>query len=187
VLVRERQEVQEVSRRIGAGAELRDLEPNGDPGLEIRELTPRDLRFLRRMLLTALFWRPKRRWWPTSVVLLLPIVSMFYRGWGRPGDVGYVAVEGRRRLGAVWYRLFTDAVHGEGFVDEDTPELALAVVAEARGRGVGRALMERIHERARADGIRQLSLSVDHDNPAKRLYESLGYDDRGDELMVLRL
>jgi GNAT superfamily N-acetyltransferase len=126
--------------------------------VEIRELTRRDLRFLRRMLLTALFWRPRRRWWPTSVVLVLPIVSMFYRGWGRPGDV-----------------------------DEETPELAIAVVAEARGRGIGRALMERIHERARGDGIRQISLSVNHDNPAKRLYESLGYEDRGNELMVLQL
>ena len=155
--------------------------------MEIRELTRRDLRFLRRMLVTALFWRPRRRWWPTGVVLALPVVSMFYRGWGRPGDVGYVAVDGGRRLGAVWYRLFTEAVHGEGFVDEQTPELAIAVVAEARGRGVGRALMERIHERARADGISRISLSVNDDNPAKRLYESLGYEDRGNELMVLTL
>jgi ribosomal protein S18 acetylase RimI-like enzyme len=47
--------------------------------------------------------------------------------------------------------------------------------------------MERIHERARAEGIRQISLSVNDDNPAKRLYESLGYEDRGNELMVLQL
>ena len=48
-------------------------------------------------------------------------------------------------------------------------------------------MMERIHERARADGIHQISLSVNHDNPAKRLYESLGYEARGEELMVLQL
>ena len=63
--------------------------------------------------------------------------------------MGVVAEEHGGRLGAVWVRLFTDEEHGHGYIDPETPELAIAVVPEARGKGVGRALMEAMHERAR--------------------------------------
>lgn len=52
----------------------------------------------------------------------------------------------------------------------------LGVVAEARRHGLGRALMEAVHEQARARGIGEISLEVIEANePAFRLYEELGY------------
>lgn len=151
--------------------------PAARPAPTIRELTGADLPFLREMLLAALFWRPRRRWYPRRWLLRLRVLAMYHAGWGRPGDTGYVAEEEGRPVGAVWYRLFTEQEHGDGYVDPATPELAIAVAAGSRGRGIGRRLLETIHERARRDGIGRIALSVDPDNPAKRLYASLGYRD----------
>jgi GNAT superfamily N-acetyltransferase len=157
--------------------------------VEIRDLRADETAFLGDMLYAALKWNPKRRLPPKALLLRIPQLTMFHESWGRPGDTALVAEEDGRLLGLVWYRFFTEKVHGEGFVDEDTPELAVAVVDGERGRGLGTALMEAIHARARAEGVARISLSVDHDNPARRLYERIGYVEvaPGDERMVLDL
>ncbi|HEY6607804.1 MAG TPA: GNAT family N-acetyltransferase [Candidatus Limnocylindria bacterium] len=146
-----------------------------DERLTIREIRSDELGFLKEMLYAALAWRPGVALPPIEWVLAHPQVSVFHAGWGRPGDVGLVAEEGGRLVGLVWYRLFSEDSHGEGFVDAETPELAIAVADGHRGRGIGRRLMEAAGERARSDGIPRLSLSVDEGNPAKRLYTAVGY------------
>jgi GNAT superfamily N-acetyltransferase len=51
----------------------------------------------------------------------------------------------------------------------------LLVDRRARGRGVGRALMERLEEEARADGKTLLVLDTVSERAADRLYERLGW------------
>ncbi|MFK4146714.1 GNAT family N-acetyltransferase [Streptomyces sp. NPDC004065] len=52
----------------------------------------------------------------------------------------------------------------------------LAVAEEARGRGVGRALLRAAVEEARRQGARRISLRVlGHNTPARKLYESEGF------------
>ena len=159
--------------------------------IEVRDLRGDELDFLREMLVAALAWRPGVELPPVELVLAHPQVVVFHEGWGRAGDTALVAEIGGKRVGLVWLRFFTEKAHGEGFVDETTPELAIAVVEGHRGQGVGKRLMETIHERARQDGVARISLSVEAENPAKRLYERLGYVDYvpEDELgrMVLSL
>jgi ribosomal protein S18 acetylase RimI-like enzyme len=159
--------------------------------MRIRDLQPDELPFLREMLYAALDWKDGRWLPPRFLLVRIPQVSIFHRGWGRAGDTALVAERDGTRVGLVWYRFFTEERHGEGFVDEETPELAVAVVDGHRGEGIGTALMEAMHERARADGLRRISLSVDHDNPARHLYARLGYvalaEREDDDRMVLEL
>lgn len=53
-----------------------------------------------------------------------------------------------------------------------------AVLPHARGRGVGRAMLEAVLAAAKASGACAVSLEVRHDNaPARHLYASLGFSD----------
>jgi ribosomal protein S18 acetylase RimI-like enzyme len=76
-------------------------------------------------------------------------------------------------------------------VAPDVPELTIGVVAEARGRGIGRRLLEHLIEAAREARIDRISLSVEHDNPAMSLYQRVGFvtvaKDDGATTMLLDL
>ena len=53
--------------------------------------------------------------------------------------------------------------------------MTLAVRRDARGRGVGSALLDALIACARAARVGALSLSVEEDNPALGLYERCGF------------
>jgi ribosomal protein S18 acetylase RimI-like enzyme len=58
--------------------------------------------------------------------------------------------------------------------------LGMGVISEYRGRGIGRALMDATLQAAKARGISRVELTVRVDNePAKRLYESFGFEVEG--------
>jgi ribosomal protein S18 acetylase RimI-like enzyme len=111
--------------------------------------------------------------------------------WGRPGDAGVIALDDGFPVGAAWYRLFKPDAPGYGFVDEQTPELAIAVVPSRRGRGFGEELLAGLMARAREQGYAALSLSVEPHNPALHLYERYGFqrigEQRGGLVMVAKL
>jgi GNAT superfamily N-acetyltransferase len=148
---------------------------SGAVAVAIRELEEADLPFLREMLYAALMWQPEAERYPLEFVLAHPEVVRFHDGWGRAGDVALIAQDGGQPVGCVWYRLFTDGDHGAGYIDDATPELAIAVADGYRGQGAGATLLDAAAQRARRDGLARLSLSVDEDNPAKHLYARLGW------------
>ena len=99
---------------------------------------------------------------------------------------------GGRGIGAAWYRLFSENAPGYGFVDASTPEVAIGVVPGWWGRGVGGALLDALLGAASSQGFAALSLSVELDNPAARLYERKGFvglfvDEEGSRTMRAEL
>ncbi len=145
---------------------------------EIRKALVDDLPFLRGILVEAAYWRSSKAPANIEAALNRPDLCYLLTDWGRPGDAGSIAHSGGTPLGAAWYRFWTEARHSYGFVDESTPEIAIGVLPTHRGKGIGTALLLRLLESAFSAGIRQLSLSVEPDNPALRLYQRLGFEHR---------
>ena len=143
----------------------------------VRRGGAQDVRFLRDMLHHAYYWKERK---PDAGP---GPVQLYVKAWGRPGDTAMIALLDGFPVGAAWFRLFKAESAGYGFVDEQTPELAVAVVPNARGLGVGSALLRALIDRAGADGYQALSLSVDrHNEGAIALYEQFGFS-RVDETL----
>jgi GNAT superfamily N-acetyltransferase len=132
----------------------------------LRRGGPQDVRFLRDML--------RHAYANASLFGDLP-VSRYVDRWGRSGDTAVVALEGATPVGAAWFRLYRPEEPGFGFVDEETPELSIAVVPSRRHHGYGSKLLGELLARARAAGYATVSLSVERDNPARHLYERYGF------------
>ena len=122
---------------------------------------------MRDMLRHAYYWR-----WVDPELEDLP-VGRYVDRWGRPGDTALVLIERFRPVGAAWYRLFKGSEPGYGFVDEQTPELTIAVVPGRRGSGLGGQLLDALLARAREEGHTAVSLSAEAENT--KLYERHGF------------
>jgi ribosomal protein S18 acetylase RimI-like enzyme len=124
---------------------------------------------MRSMLAHAYAWRVN------AFEADIPL-SRYVDNWGRPGDVAVIAHETGNRVGAAWLRLFRASEPGYGFVDEQTPELSIAVVPSRRRHGLGQELMDALLEAARSAGHNAVSLSVETDSPAVAFYERNGFE-----------
>lgn len=141
--------------------------------ISTRAATANDVGFLRDMLFEALYVPPGGEQLPRSVIDQ-PELAHYVDGFGRPGDVGVIAFAGSEPVGAAWVRVLTGSDAGYGHVDDETPELTIAVTDEWRGRGVGSRLIDELVNTI-VGPYAAVSLSVDPANPAVRLYERFGF------------
>ncbi len=143
--------------------------------MKIRASTQKDLPFLEQMLFEAFFWNPNQARSEFQEFMQHSEFRKLLSDWGRARDKAVIAAEGETPIGAAWYRFWSEENYSYGFVDSETPELGMAVHANHRGKGAGRALLRALIAAAHDEKIRALSLSVDHANFACRLYESEGF------------
>lgn len=137
--------------------------------ITLRPAQAGDAPFLWRCLALAAQARPEETW--TN-----PGLAKHLAGWQRSDDFGLVAEADGMALGATWARHHSPDEAPCVYVDEHTPEIVLAVLPEARARGVGSALLRALIEAAsRRDDCAALCLAVRVDNPARRLYERAGF------------
>jgi ribosomal protein S18 acetylase RimI-like enzyme len=171
VLVKEAKLASAVSALSASGHAVRERSGAVGPSLAIRPAHEEDEPFLWEMLAEAAH-EPE-----IQAVRDNPDVAKYVEGWGRrPHDLGFVAeYAGGEPAGVAWLRLFVAKGAGFGHVDAETPELAVAVRPECRGSGAGTRLLGRLLEEAAGVGYPAVSLSVRADNPAKRLYERVGF------------
>lgn len=146
--------------------------------INIRTAQPDDIELLKDALYISVVWDQEDPS-PFDRVVGHPELVQYWENWGRPGDLGVVAEKDGEYIGAAFGRLFTQDRPSYGFVDEHTPEVGIGIVADERGKGLGRRMMLELESLYRDSGSSKLSLSVNHTNPARHLYESLGYSEVG--------
>ena len=137
----------------------------------IRDMNPAEFPLLEEFLYEAVFQTTESIPLPRDIVRR-PELLIYIEEFGqRRGDVCLCAEADGQVVGAAWARL----MQGFGYLDDETPELAMAVLKPYRGQGIGTALLCTLMERMGKTGFRALSLSVQKSNPALRLYRRAGF------------
>ena len=113
-----------------------------------------------------------------------PHLAAYYR---TAPEFGVVATADGEPTGVVWVTRFPAEAPGYGFVRADVPELSVCVLPGYRGAGLGADLVGAAVTEARRRALPALSLSVEEGNPARRLYERLGFRPAGAEAGTLLL
>jgi ribosomal protein S18 acetylase RimI-like enzyme len=157
--------------------------------LTFRPLTSHDQDKLWHWLHVALWDPPPAPLRPIEI-LQHPGVRVYAENWGLPTDIGVVAQIDGIDAGACWMRPLP-ANTGLAFVDEQTPQLGIALEPTFQHKGYGGQLMRAALDAARSAGYKQVSLTVHPENPAQYVYEKCGFAKVGlrnnYHLMLVRL
>lgn len=151
--------------------------------LIIRAMQPEEYPLLREFLYQAIFL-PEGTVPPSRSVIDLPELQIYIADFGTQfGDHCLAAEVNGKIVGTVWSRIMADYGH----IDKDTPSLAISLLPEYRGQGIGTKLLNDLLSLLCEKGFRQVSLSVQKKNPAVRLYKRAGFqilEEKGTEYLM---
>ncbi|MCL2674750.1 MAG: GNAT family N-acetyltransferase [Defluviitaleaceae bacterium] len=142
--------------------------------MTIREIMPTDYHLLEDFIYHAIHVLPGQDI-PGREIIKQPDISIYVKDFdadARRGDCGIIAELDGKPIGMAWTRI----IDGYGHIDNGTPELAVSVLPQHRGKGYGAQMMQLLFEALRARGFTQTSLAVQKTNPAAQFYTRLGYE-----------
>ena len=122
---------------------------------EIREMKKEESGILKAFLYLSIFVPEGEPEFPREI-LETPEFQVYLEDFGKRDDYALLAIADGKPVGAVWSRIMKDYGH----VDDETPSLAIAILKEYRGKGIGTALLNRLLLELKSKGYRRVSLSV---------------------------
>ena len=150
----------------------------------IRELSIDERQVLDTFLYYAIYI-PEGITPPPFEIIKQPELQVYIERFGeQDGDICLVAEFDSKIVGAVWVRIMNDYGH----ISDDMPSLAISLLPEYRGKGIGTALMQSMQEIVSKQGYKGISLSVQKQNYAAKMYRKLGFktiEDKDEELIMV--
>lgn len=140
----------------------------------LRPATQADAAFLWQMLYLAAHMADGNE--PFASIYDHPELAKYVRNWPRANERGLIAADSTSGAlaGAAWLRFFPEGERDYGFIDAQTPELAIAVEPAHQGQGVATLLLQQLLAEAQTR-YPAVGLTVREGNPALRLYERAGF------------
>ncbi|MDR1200406.1 MAG: GNAT family N-acetyltransferase [Tannerellaceae bacterium] len=152
-----------------------------------------DFPLLENLLYEAIFQPEGAEPLPRDIIKKPEIYNAIRDFGEKQGDFCIFAELNGITVGGAWLRLSDDEPRSYGYIDSETPELAIAVFKPYQKLGIGRGLMNNLIDLALTNGIRgykQISLSVDKRNYAVEMYKKIGFEivkeNEQDYVMVLK-
>ena len=132
----------------------------------IREIQKQEYPLLDNFLYEAIFI-PEGIEPPPKTIITSPELQVYVERFEESkDDWGLVAEVDGKIVGAVLVRIMNDYGH----IDDETPSLAISLYKEYRGFGIGTAMMKEILALLKSHGYSRVSLSVQKDNYAAKMY-----------------
>ena len=160
-------------------------------GIVIRELSSSEKPILKEMVYEAIYLPDDAKRLPKEVVKI-PEITAYIKNFGKKkDDYCLVAELNDKIIGAIWVRVIGGKTKGYGYVDNQTPEFAMALFKDYRGQGFGTLMLQHMIEYLKSAGYKQASLSVDKENFAVKIYKKFGFEiineNENDYLMIIKL
>ena len=137
----------------------------------IRKIRRQEIPLLEDFLYEAIFIPEGINPPPRSIVKNEDL-QVYVRDFGMVPDDRCLVVESEGKIvGAVWSRIMRDYGH----IDDDTPSLAMSLYKEYRNQDIGTELLRQMLQLLRREGYEKVSLSVQKENYAAKMYLKAGF------------